>query len=93
MPSACRIHIRSTVTLSPSDTLSPKQRYCRENWAKSLAKRNHEFEFNPLRQPVWLFLSLGGILLEKSTLPPPQTRKLTPAFFTIGEYVLKSTDV
>jgi hypothetical protein len=35
-----------------------------------LGKRNHEFESNPLRQPVLRFLSLGGVLLEKSILPP-----------------------
>jgi hypothetical protein len=35
-----------------------------------LGKRNREFESNLLRQPVWPFLSLGGVLLEKSILPP-----------------------
>jgi hypothetical protein len=33
-------------------------------------KRNHEFESNLLRQPVSPFLSLGGVLHEKSILPP-----------------------
>ena len=67
---SCRIHVRSTITLSPSDPLSPKQYYYRENWAESLAKRNHEFESNPLRQPVSPFLSLGGVLPENSILRP-----------------------
>jgi hypothetical protein len=35
-----------------------------------LGKRNREFESNLLRQPVSLFLSLAGVLLEKSILPP-----------------------
>src|ERR1700676_5148147 len=67
---SCRIHLRSTITLSPSDPLSPKQYYYRENWAESLAKRNHEFESNPLRQPVSPFLCLGGVLPENSILRP-----------------------
>jgi hypothetical protein len=33
-------------------------------------KRNREFESNLLRQSVWRFLSLGGVPLEKSILPP-----------------------
>jgi hypothetical protein len=33
-------------------------------------KLNHEFEANLLRQPAWLFLSPGVVLLEKSILPP-----------------------
>jgi hypothetical protein len=41
-----------------------------EHACKVLGKRNHEFESNPLRQPVLLFLSLGGVLLAKSILPP-----------------------
>ena len=35
-----------------------------------LWERNRAFESNLLRQPVLLFLSVGGVLLEKSILPP-----------------------
>jgi hypothetical protein len=37
-----------------------KYAFCRPIKGESPAKRNHEFESNPLRQPVSLFLSLGG---------------------------------
>ena len=47
-----------------------KYALCRPIKRDRPAKRNHEFESTPLRQPVLLFLSLGGVLLEKSILPP-----------------------
>ena len=47
-----------------------KYAFCRPIKGESPAKRNHEFESNPLRQPVSLCFSLGDVSSENSILPP-----------------------
>src|ERR1700692_297740 len=54
----CRISVQNQCILRPFPVPACLQ--------SVLWKRNRAFESNPLRQPVSLFLSLGGVMLEKS---------------------------